>query len=234
MASDSSVVSKIGLERGLDGVYLVGEVEHHGAVLLGVSAVEPRQRLHGVHAAELLVHVHRMQQRLVESGLELVGHDQEALLVRIEGLGRLRLRKAVHAGLGVIPVAILDGAGECHQRLERITSLGEIGVHRQLVAHRVQTRTGDDHRLRPPTDSVLHPIGEVLHHDAHLLPDRMRVQLHERLQQIGGLALVVARVVGHRLPQPPIRLIRGVVLQHVQDEVLFDCLAHAVEVERGE
>ena len=175
-----------------------------------------------------------MQQRLIESGLELVGHNQESLVGRVEGLGRLRLRESVHTGLGVVPAAILDGAGERHQRLERITSVREIGVHRQLVAHRVEARTGNDHRLRPADDPVLHPVGEVLHHDARLLPDGMRVQLHERPQQMGGLALVVARIVGDRLPQPPIRLIGGVVLQHVEDEVLFDCLPHAVEVERGE
>ena len=151
-----------------------------------------------------------MQQGLVESGLELVGHDQEALFGRIEVLGRLRLRESVHTGLGVVPTAILDGAGEC------------------------QARPGYDLRLRPAADPILHAVGEVLHHDAHLLPDGVRVQFHERPQQIGGLVLVVARVVGDRLPQPPIRLIGGVVLQHVQDGVLFDCLPHAVEVVRAE
>ena len=90
------------------------------ALLLGVRAVEPRERLHRVDAAELLVHVHRVQQRLVEAGLELVGDDQEAVLRPLERLGGLRLREAVHAGLGVGLAAVLDRAGEGDQRLERI------------------------------------------------------------------------------------------------------------------
>ena len=66
--------------------------------LLRMRAVEPRQRLHGVHAAELLVHVHRVQQRLIEPSLELVGDDQETVFGPLEGLGGLRLRKTVHPG----------------------------------------------------------------------------------------------------------------------------------------
>ena len=41
---------------------------------------------------QLLVHVHRVQQRLVEAGLELLGDDQEAVLVPLEGLGGLGSR----------------------------------------------------------------------------------------------------------------------------------------------
>jgi hypothetical protein len=85
-----------------DLVRLVREVEDHRALLLRVvRTVEPRERLHRVDAAELLVHVHGVEQWLVEAGLELVGHDQESVLGTLEGLGGLRLREAVHAGLGV-------------------------------------------------------------------------------------------------------------------------------------
>lgn len=42
---------------------------------LAVGPVQPRQGLHRVHAAQLLVHVHGMEQGLVEAGLKLVGHD---------------------------------------------------------------------------------------------------------------------------------------------------------------
>ena len=48
----------VGLEGGFDVLGLVGEVEDQGARFLRVGAVEARERLYGVHAAELLVHVH--------------------------------------------------------------------------------------------------------------------------------------------------------------------------------
>jgi hypothetical protein len=46
-----------------------------------LRAVQARQRLHRLDAAQLLVHVHAAQQRLVEAGLELVGHQQDLVLV---------------------------------------------------------------------------------------------------------------------------------------------------------
>ncbi len=76
----------VGLERRLDLVGFVREVEHHGALLLRVSPVEPGEGLHRIHPAQLLVHVHGVEERLVEPGLELVGHHQKATLGSLEGL----------------------------------------------------------------------------------------------------------------------------------------------------
>ena len=56
-------------------------------VLLRVRAVQPRQRLHRLDAGERLVHVHRVQQRLVVAGLELVGADQEAVRILLDLVG---------------------------------------------------------------------------------------------------------------------------------------------------
>ena len=130
--------------------------------------------------------------------------------------------------------AVLHGAREGDERLERIAALGEVLVDRQLVAHRVQARAGDDHRLGLAADLALHLGGEVLDADPHLLADRVRVQLDERLEQVLGLLLVVARVVLDLLQQPPVGLVGGVVREHVEDEPLLDRLAHAVEVEGRE
>ena len=51
-----------------------------------MRAVQPRQRLHGLDAGQPLVDVHAAQQRLIEAGLELVGHQQDLVLVGLEGL----------------------------------------------------------------------------------------------------------------------------------------------------
>ena len=71
------------------------------SVLQRVDAVEPGQGLHGVEAREDLVDVHGVQERLVEAGLELLGHDEHLVVVPGEALGRLGLGEAVHLGLGV-------------------------------------------------------------------------------------------------------------------------------------
>ena len=98
----------------------------------------------------------------------------------------------------------------------------------------MQTRTGDNHGLGPAADGVLHLRGEVLHHDPHLLVDRVRVQLDEGLQQVGGLFAVVAGIVLDDLQQPPVGRVGRVVVQHVEDEPLLDRLPHAVEAEGRE
>jgi hypothetical protein len=123
-----------------------------------------------------------VQQRLVEASLEFIGDDQEPVLGTFEGLGGLRLREAVHPGLGVGMTAVLDGAREGNECLERIASLREVLIDRELVAHRMQAGAGDDHGLRLAADLALHLGREVLDAELHLFADRVLVQLHERLE----------------------------------------------------
>ncbi len=68
-------------------------------VLLRMRPVQARERLHGLDAGERLVHVHRVQQRLVVAGLELVGADQEAIRVFLNLVGDLAAREAVERRL---------------------------------------------------------------------------------------------------------------------------------------
>ena len=134
----------VGLEGLPDLLGFVGEVQHHHALLAGVRAVQARQRLDRVDAAQLLVHVHRVKQRLVESGLELVGNHQEAVLGLLELGCRLPfaddplLPGRVHAGLGVGFPAVLHRAREGHQRLPGMALLRQVAVQHELGAHRMQ------------------------------------------------------------------------------------------------
>ena len=93
----------VGLERLQDLLGLVHEVEDEGVFLARMGAVEPRERLHGLDACQPLVHVHRVQKRLVEAGLVLLGHQQHLVFVRAELLRQLLLPDAlVHADFGVL------------------------------------------------------------------------------------------------------------------------------------
>ena len=99
------------------------EVEHEDVVLLRVRAVQPRERLHRLDAGERLVHVHRVQQRLVVAGLELVGADQEAVRVFLDLVGDLAAREAVERRLGDLRAAVLVLAREGDDRLVRALAL---------------------------------------------------------------------------------------------------------------
>ena len=90
----------------------------------------------------------------------------------------------------------------------------------------MQARAGDKHCLGVPTDLVGNIGAEVLDDDLRFLPQVIRVQAQILAQSFIGLFGGVLRVISRGLPDPVIRLVRGVVLQHVEDEALFDGLTH--------
>ena len=86
-------------ERLLDRLGVVHEIEDEHVVLLRMRPVQPRERLHRLDAGQRLVHVHRVQQRLVVAGLELVGADQEAVRVFLNLVGDVAAREPVQRRL---------------------------------------------------------------------------------------------------------------------------------------
>ena len=63
------------------------------------SPVQPGKGLNRPDAGEDLVHVHRVHQRLVVSGLELVSADEETVGVLLDLVGNLAGRKAIERSL---------------------------------------------------------------------------------------------------------------------------------------
>ena len=73
--------------------------------LPGALRLSRDRGLHRLNAVEALVDVHRVQQRLVEAGLVLLGDDQHLVLLGREFLRQLGFANAaVHADFGVLPV----------------------------------------------------------------------------------------------------------------------------------
>ena len=64
-------------------------------MLLRVRAVQARERLHRFDAGERLVHIHRVQQRLVVAGLKFVGADQKAIRILLNLVRDVAAGKAV-------------------------------------------------------------------------------------------------------------------------------------------
>ena len=124
----------VDLERREHVSRVVHEVEDVAGVLAGIGAVQPGQRLHGLNAREPLVDVHAAEHRLVEAGLELVGHQQDLVVVGVEGppdiaASQIRieadavLREGIGTGLRVVHLA-----RERHQGADRIASLLDVPV----------------------------------------------------------------------------------------------------------
>ena len=97
-----------GLDRGavvvLEGYLhrfsVVGEVQNKSIALLRMGAVQPGERLHGQHTRQRLVYVHRVQQRFIKTGNELVGNDQKAIRLLFELDRNVLARKIIQIGLG--------------------------------------------------------------------------------------------------------------------------------------
>src|SRR5581483_2463917 len=60
----------IRLKGLLDLIRVVDEVQDKRLGLPGRYAIEPRERLHGIDSPELLIDVHRVEQRLIKSRLK--------------------------------------------------------------------------------------------------------------------------------------------------------------------
>ncbi len=73
-------------------------------------------------------------------------------------------------------------------------------------------------------------LQEVVEHDAGLLLDGVRGQVHVGGEQTDGFLLFVFVVGGDRLDQLEVTLEGRVILEHIQNEVLFDRLAHGIDM----
>ena len=72
----------------------------------------------------------------------------------------------------------------------------------------------------------------MLHDDGDLLGDGALVAADELLEQRLRLAAVELGIVLHLLQERPILVVGRVVLEHIEDELLLNRLAHGVEAER--
>ena len=90
------------LERFLDFVPVVHEIEDEAILLVRVGAVQPGKSLHGLNAGQALVDVQAVQQGLVEAGLVLFRHQQHLVFPGGEVLRQFRFTDAlVHLHFGV-------------------------------------------------------------------------------------------------------------------------------------
>ncbi len=195
--------------------------------------------MHAVHALQLLVHVHGAQLGLIEAGLVLVGGDHHVEVLGVEGFRQVA---PVQAGVeqaaafrhlfGNHPVR-QHAAGKSHQRMHIVVAhLLHIGLHRQLIAHRLLAAAGDHHGLGLAAQQVADIGAEMFDDHLYLLADVVRVQAHPARQLHARLLRVHFLVVAVRVGDFPGRTVGGVVLQHIEDEAFLNGLAHGIQVER--
>ena len=197
------------------------------------GAVEAAEGLDGLDAIQFFIHVHGVEQGFVEACLIFVRHHQDAIFRRLVGIFNCDTRgQAVQAVLGVflVCVGVGDFARERDQRLEGQVLLFHHFAEGQIELDGVQTRAGDDHRPAFALNGVHGLLQKVVEHDAGLLLDGVRGQVHVGGEQADGFLLFVFVVGRDGLDQLEVTLEGGVIPEHIQDEVLFDGLAHGIDM----
>src|SRR5258708_40355978 len=172
-----------------------------------------------------------MQQRLIETRLEFVGNYQYAIRVLFKRLGGVRFRETIHIRLGIVDSAIAHSSREGDQRFVWIAFLSQIPIHCLFVAYGMQARTCHNHRFGFAIDQVSYLPGKMLDYDSHLFGDSLLMPVYKGFEQQGGFGAVIMGVALNLFKQAPVGFIGGIVLQHIEDEMLFDLLPHRVEAE---
>ena len=124
------------------------------------------------------VNVHGVEHRLVETGLELVRHNQNPILRTLEGVGDGDARRqTVHAVLGVVlsVVGVVHRAAEGDQ-----TAVGEIHLAHLLpkfllVADAVKTGSRNQHRPTLTPNRLRRVSAEVFKHNLRLRLNAVRL-----------------------------------------------------------
>ena len=149
-----------------------------------MCSVETRQRLHCFDAGQNLVHVHRVQQRLVVAGLELVGADQETVRLFLNPVGDQVRREAVEGCLCDLRTAVLVLSGEGGDGKIGTLALRQVVPDGVEVADGPLNAVGDHHGPRLPANLLQagHLFVEVIHHKLGLEADGVVVVLHVAAQ----------------------------------------------------
>ena len=136
-----------------------------------------------------LVHVHRVQQRLVIAGLEFVGADQEAIRVFLDAVGDLVAGKTVERGFGHFYAAIFMFSREGDNRLIGAFAFLQVFAEGMIVLDGPLDAAGDHHRPRLAADLVQadHLLMEMIDHDFGLESNGVIMGFHIAAQFLLGL-----------------------------------------------
>ena len=171
-----------------------------------------------------------MQQGLIEAGDKLVSNDEEAIRVLLEICRNVLTWKPIEIGLGLLLTTNLEITRICHDSFVRALDLCEVIRHLAPVVDGPLNAVAHDHGPRFAANFLLtHNLcDEVIDHDLGLAADGLVVRLDVVADLLQRLHLIELRIVRHCLSHLIEAVVGGVVLHHVEDELLLDRLLGGV------
>lgn len=235
----------VGLKRVPNVLVGVHKVQNKGAVLAAAGAVEAGKRLNGVDVAQFLIHVHRMEQRLVKPGLIFVCNHQNVEIVAAEGgaefligVQRIAVAVKVQPCFGIVGGVVIQmhRAGKSHQNaaaLCLIRVIFQVLFDREIVADGVGAAVGNDHGFPMAADLETTVLKEVGKDHVGFVGNGVTVFAVVADDGFQSRTFDQFGIVLGDLDDPE-RLFHGdVICQHVKDKTLFNGLIHRVDMERA-
>jgi len=157
-----------------DLLRIVHEVENEGVFLSWENSVQPGEGLDRQDSCQSFVDILRMEKGLIEPRLELVGHDQNPVVVGVEGIPDILPPEIrVHVGFREFEGSafrIGDFSGKSDQgHTIAVPMFRDVFVEGDFVPDGRFSGVGDDHRFGFSSDFGKNFFPEMLDDDRHLL-----------------------------------------------------------------
>ena len=221
---------------GKSFLYLIGivvKIQHKRIALIGVGAVETRERLHSLNARKHFIYVHYMQQRLVIARLKLIRTNQKPIGIFLNLVGNLRFRKTVQRRFTHPLTAVIHLTRKSDNSFVRAIALVQIVADGVIVFNRHLNASGYDHRPRLSANFARcqHLLVEVVNYNLGFEANGMAVRFHIVDEFLLRLFRVKFRIICYRLGEMVIACYRRIIAQHIQNKPLLNRLFHRIVVE---
>ena len=219
---------------------IVNEVQHIRGFFPRVAAVHPRKRLHCLNARKFFINVHPAKQRLIESGLKLIGHQENLILVTLERLADVAaFEVGVQLWAGFFErvgarFLVIHFTGESYDGFDVVAFFLDVLIDCQLPANGFYAATDNHHRFCFAAYQRGNQYSVVLDDDLNFLRNVVGVKPNPTHQALQSLALFnlcfvpLLTLVGQFESQ----FVGRVVQQNIENELFFNRLLHRVDVER--
>ena len=202
-----------------------------------MGAIQPRKRLHCIAIHHWFIEKHAGEQWLVESRLELVGHDHQPVVIALEPfLDQLPVLQFVDCVLADRRIGFrMHKIREGVERLVIRAALFELFLDDLEIPKPGDAGGSHDHRLGPPVDERHHVLLEDAQHHLGLILNEAIVLKRDVLQRLGyharRIQLLLLRLRHDRAMQVVERLVRNDTGRHVHDVAFNNGFGLAVGVE---
>ena len=179
---------------------IVYKIQNKRIIFIWCTAVQTGKCLNCFNIRKPLIHIHRMQQRFIKTGLKLIRNNQNPVRVFLKGTLDFGACKTIQIRFGNFPALILGCAREGNDRLIRTFTLFQKSIDCFIVFDGARDSTGNHHGTGSTANfsTTNHFCVEMLYNDARLLLDCILIGFHIIAEQPLRLLFIKERIILNR------------------------------------